>query len=219
MKRHQRPYGCTALTCNKTFGSKDDWKRHENSQHLQLETWCCQEPLPDGVACSKNFFRRQSVKDHLVKDHLIQSSALDSNIESCRIGRSAQGRFWCGFCTRLIDLKNRGLDAWTERFDHIDNHFMGRGQQRIQRISDWVHPQDGKGDGLFVERPSSASSSDGDSDVGCSDTLHCSHGWSSCTKSIISADGLSPAKNDDREKAREQSRKKRYVEMITCVGR
>lgn len=46
--------------------------------------------------------------------------------DACRIGRNCQKRFWYGFRRVLVDLKSKGVDAWTERFDHIDNHFMGR---------------------------------------------------------------------------------------------
>ncbi|KAM3415704.1 hypothetical protein BST61_g9218 [Cercospora zeina] len=33
IKRHTRPYGCTFPLCNKIFGSRNDWKRHELTQH------------------------------------------------------------------------------------------------------------------------------------------------------------------------------------------
>ncbi|CAG8949971.1 hypothetical protein HYFRA_00004303 [Hymenoscyphus fraxineus] len=166
MKRHERPYGCTFLSCGKTFGSKNDWKRHENSQHFQIETWRCDGSLPEGGPCSKVCYRRQSFLDHLKKDHPLppssplstssaSTSALSTSssimeedepyrekLESCRIGRNSQDRFWCGFCVQLIDLKKKGLDAWTERFDHIDDHFMGRGKFEKLGIRDWV-PVDG----------------------------------------------------------------------------
>jgi hypothetical protein len=42
MKRHQKPYACTRVPgCDKRFGSKSDWKRHENDQHIQLQFWRC----------------------------------------------------------------------------------------------------------------------------------------------------------------------------------
>lgn len=139
MKRHSRPYGCTFLTCNKTFGSKNDWKRHENSQHYHLETWRCDEEKPEGGACAKVCYRRQTFTDHLKKDHSVtDAEVLKTKVEACRIGRNCQARFWCGFCIKLIDLKNKGLDAWTERFDHIDDHFMGRHDFAKQSIQDWI---------------------------------------------------------------------------------
>jgi hypothetical protein len=139
MKRHSRPYGCTFLTCNKTFGSKNDWKRHENSQHFHLETWRCDEEKLEGGACAKVCYRRQTFQDHLKKDHSISDvDAIKIKVEGCRIGRNCQARFWCGFCTKPIDLAKKGIEAWTERFDHIDDHFMGRHGLSKQSIQDWI---------------------------------------------------------------------------------
>lgn len=139
MKRHERPYGCTFLTCNKLFSSKNDWKRHENSQHFHLEAWRCDEERLEGGPCAKVCYHRQTFIEHLVKAHkMSDDSAITSKADKCRIARNCQSRFWCGFCTKLIDLKSRGVEAWTERFDHIDDHFMGRGVLPKQSIIDWV---------------------------------------------------------------------------------
>jgi len=41
-----------------------------------------------------------------------------------RIGRNGQSGFWCGFCRMIVTLKTKGLEAWDERFNHIDRqHF------------------------------------------------------------------------------------------------
>jgi len=139
MKRHERPYGCTFLACNKTFGSKNDWKRHENSQHFHLETWRCDKEKPEGGACAKVSYRRQTFQEHLKKEHdIIDQAAVQNKVEACRIGRNCQARFWCGFCVSLVDLKNQSFAAWTERFDHIDNHFMGRHGLKKQSIQNWI---------------------------------------------------------------------------------
>jgi hypothetical protein len=140
MKRHSRPYGCTFPACNnKTFGSKNDWKRHENSQHIHLETWRCDEEKPEGGVCAKVCYRKQSFTDHLQKDHLMSdNNAVATKAKTCHIGRNCQARFWCGFCVKPIDLKKKSVDAWAERFDHIDNHFMGRHGLTQQSIQDWV---------------------------------------------------------------------------------
>lgn len=155
MKRHERPYGCTFPNCGKQFGSKNDWKRHENSQHFQLETWRCNKEKPphsmsaslssNSRPCAKVCYRKESFKDHLVKEHRISDpSDVKERLETCRIGRNCQSRFWCGFCKGLKDLKRRGVEAWTERFNHIDDHFMGRSGFRKQGIKEWV-PVDGEG--------------------------------------------------------------------------
>jgi hypothetical protein len=174
MKRHNRPYGCTFLSCSKKFGSKNDWKRHENSQHFQIETWRCDGQRPEGGACSKVCYRKQSFQEHLKKEHNFSDDedTLNEKVEDCRIGRNCQDRFWCGFCIKLIGLKKKGLDAWTERFDHIDDHFMGRSGLIAQDIQDWI-PVDGSGKVNEVRTtldssPKSDGSSSGSSSSGSS---------------------------------------------------
>ncbi|KUJ16939.1 uncharacterized protein LY89DRAFT_733938 [Mollisia scopiformis] len=160
MKRHRRPYGCTFSNCDKTFGSKNDWKRHENSQHFQLESWRCNQEEPEGSPCIKVCYRRQTFQDHLTKDHSISDKeVVKSELESCRIGRSFQTRFWCGFCIRLIDLTKRGLESWNERFDHIDDHFMGRQGLPKQDIMEWIDIDSNKsrGGGLSLGSRSAGS--------------------------------------------------------------
>lgn len=143
MKRHERPYGCTFRTCRKIFGSKNDWKRHENSQHFQHEAWRCNESRPESEGpgpCARVYYRRQTFHEHLTKAHNITSKeSLEKKYDKCRIGRSGQVRFWCGFCEKTVDLKKTGLDAWSERFDHIDDHFMGKRGFEKKGILDWSY--------------------------------------------------------------------------------
>lgn len=42
-KQHTRPFNCVFnfAGCTSTFASKNEWKRHVNSQHLVLEYWLC----------------------------------------------------------------------------------------------------------------------------------------------------------------------------------
>ncbi|TRX88057.1 hypothetical protein FHL15_011059 [Xylaria flabelliformis] len=131
-KRHEKPYGCTMPDCEKRFGSKNDWKRHENTQHFMLEMWRC-----DVEGCEKVCYRRELFRTHLEKDHPITDpNILEAKLESCRVGRNCEARFWCGFCQEIVEIKQKGIQAWAERFDHIDEHFSGR--NRAQReISEW----------------------------------------------------------------------------------
>ncbi|TAQ90940.1 hypothetical protein B7494_g703 [Chlorociboria aeruginascens] len=166
MKRHERPYGCTFIKCNKTFGSKNDWKRHENSQHFHLESWRCDVEKLGGGVCAKVCYRQHTFQDHLKKEHQISDvGSLKIKVENCRMGRNCQARFWCGFCSKLIDLKKLGLEAWTERFDHIDDHFMGRSDFPKQGICDWIQLDNNqpKGD---VACPVSPDGSQGSDDSG-----------------------------------------------------
>ncbi|KAK0719680.1 hypothetical protein B0H67DRAFT_160672 [Lasiosphaeris hirsuta] len=140
MKRHDKPYACTHTGCDKHFGSKNDWKRHENSQHTQLEFWKCGEKAKDhrpGGLCGKICHRRETFKNHLGKDHQIKDTkAIEKQLQDCRVGRNYESRFWCGFCAQTIDFKKNGGLACSERFDHIDDHFTGKGQPK-RDIREW----------------------------------------------------------------------------------
>lgn len=45
IQRHTKPYKCTHKGCDKSFGAKSDWKRHEHNKH----------PLPEGWRCGFEF--------------------------------------------------------------------------------------------------------------------------------------------------------------------
>ncbi|KAI9831908.1 MAG: hypothetical protein M1819_004630 [Sarea resinae] len=132
-KRHLRPYGCTYVHvgCHKAFGSKNDWKRHENGRHYQQELWRCHESVIDGAGktrstreCARPFHRREAFQNHLRSQHMIDSAAkIKEECQLRRIGRNCQDRFWCGFCEDIIPLRGRSREAWDERADHICNHF------------------------------------------------------------------------------------------------
>jgi hypothetical protein len=140
MKRHTRPYGCTFTKCQKTFGSKNDWKRHETSQHYQLEIWRCDGDI-NGHTCNKRFFSSEIFRAHLEKAHDLSEQEIDSMVVAPRSSAfNSQAHFWCGFCERIVELHQAGVGAWTERFNHIDDHFMGRHGNTKQSISEWQHP-------------------------------------------------------------------------------
>lgn len=233
MKRHERPYGCTFLTCNKTFGSKNDWKRHENSQHFQLETWRCDEERLEGGACAKVCYRKQTFQDHLDKEHqILDEEVVKNKLEVCRIGRNCQARFWCGFCTKLVELKKKGLDAWTERFDHIDDHFMGRHGLPKQSIQDWI-PVDSdkpKGD-LPSDIPAGKESHDSGADlsgsasyIGASPASSGAAGGSPADAIILEGDRPGSPKRkhssgDENSRPQKQPRRSANVEItIYCVS-
>ncbi|KAF9781974.1 hypothetical protein IL306_012039, partial [Fusarium sp. DS 682] len=161
-KRHSKPYGCTFADCRKTFGSKNDWKRHESIQHYQLETWICDCAKSDSAEpCGKVCYRRESFRNHLSKEHEIaDSSKLEEKVDSCRKGRHCDAHFWCGFCQKTVEIKETD-NTWAKRCDHIDDHFSGR---RVPQrdISEWVHEKDcriGVSDPRVIESGSSPASS------------------------------------------------------------
>lgn len=134
MKRHTRPYGCTFPKCKKSFGSKNDWKRHENSQHFQLETWRCGLPGLGQPCCAELFYRREMFEEHLRKEHhMDEVEDMEHQVRVQKIGRNGQGQFWCGFCRKIVLLKKKRNEAWDERFNHIDEHFKLK-----KSIEEWL---------------------------------------------------------------------------------
>jgi hypothetical protein len=133
MKRHKKPYGCTYPKCHKRFGAKSDWKRHENSQHFQLEAFRCAELLPLGEACGQHFHREKMFEDHL-EIHKLSPDDVQERLHRSKIGKNCQGSFWCGFCKVVVELQARRNAAWDERFDHIARHF----EKEKLSIDDWV---------------------------------------------------------------------------------
>ncbi|CAO2656646.1 Nn.00g054490.m01.CDS01 [Neocucurbitaria sp. VM-36] len=152
MKRHDKPYGCTYPNCHKRFGAKSDWKRHENSQHFQLEAFRCAQPAlpkPGSVdrqtssqaACGRHFTRAGQLEDHLATQHNMSNlDQLKESLKMCKIGKNCQGSFWCGFCGRVMILKQKGNAAWSERFDHIAHHF----EKDKKNIDEWICAEENK---------------------------------------------------------------------------
>ncbi|ESZ90573.1 hypothetical protein SBOR_9041 [Sclerotinia borealis F-4128] len=226
MKRHERPYGCTFLTCKKTFGSKNDWKRHENSQHFHLETWRCDKEKPEGGACAKVSYRRQLFQEHFRKEHdIVDQDDVKINVEACHIGRNCQARFWCGFCQKLIDLRKKGLEAWTERFDHIDDHFMGRRGLDKQGIRDWIPLDIDKPEG-DVSSPHSLGGSSPKGDGGESSTDSINDSGRSSPESVGSTGassalaGKEPKISKKRRSSDDESGRPtkytKYMEIVYC---
>jgi hypothetical protein len=141
MKRHEKPYGCTYPKCHKRFGAKSDWKRHENSQHFQLEAYRCDQPSTLGKICGEHFLRVDHFKNHLEAQHKISDEQQQSDEAKRRkIGKHCQQQFWCGFHGDIIPLKERRNAAWDERFDHIAWHF----EKGKKSIEEWVCAEENK---------------------------------------------------------------------------
>lgn len=138
VKRHERPYGCTYPQCDRTFGSKGDWKRHENDTHSQQATWRCTVPDANHARneCGRMFHRQEVYAQHLQRQHRIPEDRIQLAILENRIGLDGQSQYWCGFCRRNIPMRKHGAAGWNERFDHIDVEHFKRGT----RIGDWMLP-------------------------------------------------------------------------------
>lgn len=71
------------------------------------------------------FYRREHFQSHLKDGHKINDEDyIRDQLKRHQIGRNGQTAFWCGFCQKIVKLHKQGLEAWDERFNHIDdNHF------------------------------------------------------------------------------------------------
>jgi hypothetical protein len=130
MQRHAKLFGCTFDDCyGKVFGSKDDWKRHEQRKHEQQDCWRCLE-------CHKAFYHdEKKYVEHMMEVHQMHSlKDTAHNPESRKIARNYQGRFWCGFCDDIIIHHLQGVEAINRRFDHIANHFT----KDKMSVRDWI---------------------------------------------------------------------------------
>lgn len=168
-KRHSRPYGCTFPGCFKRFGSRNDWKRHENSQHQILEQWRCPIPNHDGSACARLFNKQFDMVDHLEDRHGFEQLVHWDAIDKAHLGLEGHHQFWCGFCNTLIpQLGNVHHANWDNRFQHIGDHF----DKGKLTIDDWVDIEQNRKKRLLIP-PKSAkrsatkdSSSEDESDLG-----------------------------------------------------
>jgi hypothetical protein len=135
-KRHTLPWACTFDTCHKPFGSKNDWKRHELRQHEQQESWRCEEicdnvsgesvPSSGDDACKRLFHTKKLYLMHLQRSHRITEYEVTAKLcRTQRIGTKDEGRYWCGFCNKIVIKRQIGVG---ERYDHISDHFVREGR-------------------------------------------------------------------------------------------
>ncbi len=97
------------------------------------------EVAPQQEECGRVCHRLESLKSHLRTGHGIHDPAvLEKKLADCRMGRNFESRFWCGFCQKTIEPTGSGGPMHTERFDHIDDHFNGRGTPKMD-IDEWKH--------------------------------------------------------------------------------
>ncbi|KAI7172348.1 hypothetical protein D0864_07176 [Hortaea werneckii] len=145
-KRHSRPYGCTFADCWKRFGSRNDWKRHENSQHFLIDQWRCDMIVKGNHKCGSLFQSDDAMRKHLIAQHTralqLEASRKGNPLqrlvtlktEHMHIGREAHHYYWCGFCDRLIAPVKEAPNAWEDRFRHVGDHY----DKENRHVDDWI---------------------------------------------------------------------------------
>jgi hypothetical protein len=114
--------------------------------------------------CKQVLPRRDLFKTHLLDDHnLPYDHDIENKLESCRLGRHCDPRFWCGFCNQFIEIKEKVVNSWTKRCDHIDNHLFGKEGAEKKNMGDWCYLEVklGEGDSESNEKLKAAEASSG----------------------------------------------------------
>ena len=148
---HTRPFLCTfhRYGCSSTVGSKNEWKRHINVQHMHLETWRCDigacvapssetkdrrngvQPAPMATSgpVYHEFDRKDLFTQHLKRMHAPSSSAsraertrFENQLEAIqkRCHRILRGPPAKSICPYCPD--HPVFESWDERVEHVGRH-------------------------------------------------------------------------------------------------
>jgi len=114
------------------------------------------------------FELRHPYQEHLHSFHrILNPDVINKKINSTGIFSNDQGRFWCGFSSKLADLEKKGRKGAMERFDHVDNHFVRFHGLVQQSTQEWAS-RDGqmtKKDGVRLTETQEADDQSGHSQI------------------------------------------------------
>ena len=145
------PYGC-----NSSFGSKNEWKRHVATQHMQLESWRCDQCPVNKTNTHNDFNRKDLFIQHVRRMHCTSASktasgqpksgkrgqdvdadeqALIELSRSClRRLRSPPEESGCLFCPNVFQ-------SWDVRMEHIGRHMESArkdNKSELLRHGNWL---------------------------------------------------------------------------------
>lgn len=146
------PCALQAYGCTSTFASKNEWKRHVATQHMQLDSWRCgwcpegrpkdfnrkdlfiqhvRRMHPDAMASLKTSSTRKPGKDTTQ-----EQAAVAAVSERCyRRLRSSPDESRCLLC----DVSFHGPGSWEERMEHFGRHLehAKKGVEKVIDPQDW----------------------------------------------------------------------------------
>lgn len=159
-----RPFVCSFAHygCDSTFGSKNEWKRHVMSQHLQLGFYRCDvgscvpdhgRPRHSSHTRGHNDFNRKDLfTQHHRRMHCPWSppdkppstqakEEFEAGLELVRQRCFQQQRLppqksVCGFCEKLFE----GPPSWDERMEHVGKHFEkgDKDEREDEELREWA---------------------------------------------------------------------------------
>ena len=164
---HTRPFICTFHNygCTSTVGSKNEWKRHINVQHMHLETWRCDigacasksggskenkrsSPSPSGQLQTNGpafheFDRKDLFTQHLKRMHAPSNSAsradkdkFDASIEG--IQRRCHKKLRTPPTNAICPYCTHHpvFESWEDRIEHVGKHLERGDIDRSQEMED-----------------------------------------------------------------------------------
>lgn len=117
-----KAFFCIFASCggDRTYGGKNEWKRHINTFHLRLESWICDLPPCDEQRHSgrRTFNRKDLFNQHLRRVHPGALGKPAMILERCRSVRTPPSEAVCAFCLERFS----GDDCWPTFLEHVGQH-------------------------------------------------------------------------------------------------
>lgn len=138
---HTRAFVCVFAFagCQSTFASKNEWKRHVSSQHLNLSAWVCELGAcgkggsVKGTSKGSEFNRKDLFTQHLRRMHAPfavkrqnkkntewEEKLKELQVSCLRVKRQAPLRLACPLrdCATVFE----GNTTWDDRMEHVGKH-------------------------------------------------------------------------------------------------
>ena len=157
---HTRAFTCVFhfAGCTSTFSSKNEWKRHVSSQHLNLQAWVCelgqcgkaQTQAKNGSNIKEAEFNRKdlftqhlrrmhapfAVKRKNVKDNAWEERVKHYQTSCLKVRRQAPIRLGCPVTG--CDAHFLGANCWDERMEHVAKHLEKavQGGPKVEQSND-----------------------------------------------------------------------------------
>ncbi|PUU74522.1 hypothetical protein B9Z19DRAFT_435424 [Tuber borchii] len=123
-QRHLRPFLCVFFFAgrNQKFGNKNEWKRHVNSQYLQLFYRHCYDSL---CADRKAIFNRKDLfGQHLKRMHPPPAGSKSSAASGDRTLPRRAPTAAAGEQVRYCERNFEGPQGWEQRMEHVGQHYQ-----------------------------------------------------------------------------------------------
>jgi hypothetical protein len=150
---HTRAFLCVFdfAGCKSTFASKNEWKRHVSSQHLNLNVWVCAfQNCKNGNGTTGEFNRKDLFTQHLRRMHAPanvkrtkkttpewEERIKDLQTSCYVVKRHAPTKLRC--CVPACGTEFEGANCWDDRMEHIGKHLekaAGASGGRVQQGND-----------------------------------------------------------------------------------